>query len=126
MLTETFLRYGQPDPPTELVPLCAGPLTLRYDPASGMVRRIKLGEREVLRGIYAAVRDRDWCTVPVTIRETIRVVHVDSFRLEFAAEHQQGDIHFVWQGKICGEADGTLRYEFSGEAKSTFLKNRIG
>ena len=126
MLTETFLRYGQPDPPVELIPLRAGPLTLLYDSASGMVRRIKLGEREVLRGIYAAVRDRNWGTVPVTIRETIRVVHVDSFRLEFAAEHRQGDIHFVWQGKIRGEADGTLCYEFTGEAKSTFLKNRIG
>lgn len=126
MLPETFLRYGQPDPPAELIPLRAGPLTLLYDAPSGMVRRIKLGEREVLRGIYAAVRDRNWDTVPVTIRETIRVVHVDSFRLEFTAEHQQGDIHFAWQGKIRGEADGTLRYEFNGESKSTFLKNRIG
>lgn len=126
MLTETFLRYGQPDPPAELIPLRAGPLTLLYDPASGMVRRIKLGDREALRGIYAALRDRNWGTVPVTIHETIRTVHVDSFRLEFAAEHRQGDIHFVWQGKICGEADGTIRYEFNGEARSTFLKNRIG
>lgn len=126
MLTENQQRYGQPDPPEELIPLRAGPLTMLYDPASGMLRRIKLGEREVLRGIYASVRDRNWGTVPATIRETNRNIEPESFRLEFDSDHQQGNIHFAWHGTILGQADGTLRYEFNGEAKTTFLRNRIG
>jgi hypothetical protein len=126
MLTETFLCHGQPSPPADLIPLRAGPLTMLYDPTSGMVRRIKLGEIEVLRGIYAAVRDRNWGTVPATIRERSRQVASDSFRLEFECEHRQADIHFVWQGLIAGDADGTLRYGFNGEARTTFFRNRIG
>jgi hypothetical protein len=126
MLTDNFLIYGQPEPPAELIPLRAGPLTMLYDPTSGFVRRIKHGEREVLRGIYAAVRDRNWGTVPGVMREVIRKIEPQSFHLEFESEHRQGDIHFVWRGCIRGDADGMLRYEFDGEARTTFLRNRIG
>src|SRR5688572_18574451 len=126
MLTETFLRYGQPDPPMELIALQAGPLTMLYDPTTGMVRRIKHGKVEVLRGIYAAVRDRNWGTVAPLIREQTRSVGSDSFSVEFESEHQQVDIHFQWRGMVRGEADGTLCYQFDGEAKTTFLRNRIG
>lgn len=126
MLTETLLCYGQPNRPADLIPLRAGPLTMLYDPTSGMVRRIKLGEIEVLRGIYVAVRDRNWGTVPATIRERSRQVASDSFHVEFECEHRQGDIHFVWQGLIAGDAGGTLRYELNGEARTTFSRNRIG
>lgn len=126
MLTETFLLYGQPEPPAALVHMRAGPLHVLYDPTSGFLRRIKLGEREVLRGIYAAVRDRNWGTTPGTIRERIREVEARTFRIEFECEHRQNEIHFVWQGKLQGDADGTLRYEFDGVAKASFLRNRIG
>jgi len=126
MLTDAFLIYGQPKPPVDLIPLRAGPLTMLYDPTNGMVRRIKLGELEVLRGIYAAVRDRNWGTVPTAVREITRSIEPDRFRIEFESEHRQGDIHFVWRALLRGEADGTLRYEFAGEARTTFLRNRIG
>jgi hypothetical protein len=126
MLTDSFLTRGQPEPPTELIRLRAGPLTMLYDPTSGFVRRIKLGEREVLRGIYAAVRDRNWGTVPAKLRETLRKITPDSFRIGFESEHRQGDVHFVWRGLVHGTADGNLRYEFDGEARTTFLRNRIG
>ncbi len=126
MLSETFLLYGQSEPPPMLIPLRAGPLTLLYDPAGGMVRRIMLGEIEVLRGIYAAVRDRNWGTVPGAIRELNRRVDKQTFQIEFESEHRQGDIHFTWRGNIRGGNDGSLRYEFDGTAKTTFLRNRIG
>lgn len=126
MLTETFLTYGQPEPPATLVHLRAGPLRMLYDPTSGFLRRIKLGEREVLRGIYAAVRDRNWGTTPGTVRERLREVEARTFRMEFECEHRQNEIHFVWQGKLKGDADGTIRYEFEGVAQASFLRNRIG
>jgi len=126
MVTETFLTYGQPEPPTGLIPLRAGPLTMRYDPTSGFVRWIKLGDHEVLRGIYAAVRDRNWETIPGKIREIAHEVGDQSFSIEFDSEHRQGDIHFVWRGILRGDTDGMLRYEFAGEPKTTFLRNRIG
>jgi hypothetical protein len=33
---------------------------------------------------------------------------------------------FVWRGEITGDAAGTIRFTFDGEARSTFLRNRIG
>jgi D-apionolactonase len=110
----------------ELVPLRAGPLTMLYDPTTGFLRRIRLGEIELWRGVYAAVRDRNWGTTPGALREIVRALEAHSFRIVFESEHQQGDIHFLWRGTIVGQADGTLRYEFDGEARTTFLRNRIG
>lgn len=126
MPTETFLTFGQPEVPADLLPLRAGPLTLLYDPALGLLRRIRLGEREVLRGIYTAVRDHNWGTVPPQVREISRAVQPQAFRLLFESLHCQGQIDFVWRGTITGEANGTLRFRFVGEARSNFRRNRIG
>jgi len=121
-----FQIYGQPQAPAEFVPLRAGPLRLLYDPANGGLRRIKLVEREVLRGIYAAVRDRNWDTVPGRIAQTSSIVGDDSFCIEFTSEHRQAEIDFIWHGRIEGTADGEVRYDFVGRARSQFHRNRIG
>ncbi len=126
MLTEHFLTCGQPEPTAEMVPMRAGPLTMLFDPTNGFLRRIRFGDREVLRGIYAAVRDRDWGTVPGLVRDMTSDVAARAFRLQFECEHRQRDVHFVWRGTVRGDHDGTLRYEFDGEAKAPFLRNRIG
>jgi hypothetical protein len=54
--------------------LRAGSLTLEYDPAAGDLRYIRCGEREIVRRIYAAVRNQNWFTVPATLTETLRDV----------------------------------------------------
>src|SRR6185369_7878341 len=48
------------------------------------------------------------------------------FRSAYTSEHRLNEIHFVWQAEILGAADGTIRFSFDGEARSTFLRNRIG
>lgn len=121
-----FQIFGQPQPPVALLPLRAGPLTLQYDPHSGTIRSIKLGTREVLRGIYAAVRDENWGTVLGRINQTVSTINEDSFHIEFTSVHQQGNIDFLWHGKITGAATGEIRYEFTGQARSRFRRNRIG
>jgi hypothetical protein len=126
MLTETFLTYGQPEPPAELMPLRAGPLAMLYDPTNGFVRRIALGKHEALRGIYAAVRDHNWDTIPGALREITRAITPQSFRVEFESVHRRADLDFVWRGQLLGKADGTLSYLFEGEARKTFRRNRIG
>ncbi|MBE7500286.1 MAG: hypothetical protein HS113_08260 [Verrucomicrobiales bacterium] len=126
MLSETFRTYGQAEPPAELIALRTGPLTVLYDPTTGFVRRIQCGEREVLRGIYAAVRDHNWDTIPATLRGTKREIGAESFQIEFESEHRRRDVHFVWRGSIRGGSDGVLRYGLDGEARTTFQRNRIG
>lgn len=104
--------------------LSAGPLTVCF--ADGGLRHIRFGEREVVRRIYGAVRDENWGTVPGTIRDLQPDLTDSTFRIRYTCEHRQGGIHFVWQAEWTGEDDGTLRVTFDGEAKTTFLRNRIG
>lgn len=106
--------------------LRAGPLQLLYEPASGFLRRIRLGDQEILRGIYAAVRNHNWDTVPGTVVETRREILEDSFRIDFECQHRQGEIDFAWRGTLTGTAEALVRYSFEGEARSTFRRNRIG
>jgi D-apionolactonase len=121
-----FLRRGQPLPSVPLATLNAGPLRLLCDVTNASVRHLRLGDREVLRGIYAAVRDRNWGTVPGVVRQLRSKVGPDHFELEFESTHRQDNVHFVWRGVVRGDPDGTVQFDFDGEAKTTFLRNRIG
>jgi len=104
--------------------LRAGPFSLVFE--AGDIRYVKLGEREVIRRIYGAVRDRNWGTVPVEISDLSFEDSDLAFRITYTATHRRDDIHFVWLAEITGMADGLLRFSFDGEANSTFLRNRIG
>jgi hypothetical protein len=104
--------------------LCAGPLSLLFD--DGGLRYIRLGEKELVRRIYCAVRDADWGTVPHRLHNLRALADGDSFRVEFDAHHQEAEIDFSWRGTITGEADGRLTFEMNGVANTAFRKNRIG
>ena len=119
-----FLRHGSAQPLPERVAMRAGPLALVFE--AGDLRYLTLGGREVIRRIYAAVRDRNWGTVPSVISNLELHIADQSFRITYTSTHRLNEIHFVWQAGITGEADGTIRFAFDGEAKSTFLRNRIG
>ncbi|HEX4951738.1 MAG TPA: hypothetical protein VFZ34_34080, partial [Blastocatellia bacterium] len=104
--------------------LCAGPLRMRFD--NGDLRYIRYGEHEILRRIYATVRDRNWGTVPAQISNLKFEIQPESFQLSYEATHREREIDFVWHGEIIGDEAGTIRFTFDGEARSTFLRNRIG
>ena len=108
------------------IELTAGPLTLTFEPEIAFVRYVRVADREVLRGAYAAVRNAVWGTVAAHVRD-VQVKRSDGgFVLTFVSEHKQDDIDFVWNGELTGKRDGTLRFAFDGKALSTFLRNRIG
>ena len=106
--------------------LTAGPLTLRFCARSGMVREVRAGAVEVLRGVYAVVRDENWGTVPTSLRDLAIDERPEGFRISFSASCRQGQIDFSWLGVLTGEPDGTLCYELDGTAQNTFRRNRIG
>src|SRR5512144_1533570 len=110
--------------PDLAVPLRAGPLRLVFD--RGALRWIRLGEREVLRGIYAAVRDESWFTVPAVLEDLEIEAEPESFRIRFRARHRQGAVRFAWDGRIEGRTDGGIAFRMHGVAGSTFRRNRIG
>src|SRR6476661_971398 len=96
-----FLYWGADEPPEPARELRAGALSaiLRGSQLSAICWR----EREVLHGIYVAVRDRNWGTVPVKLSN----VHVRqesfAFNVAFDARHTKDDIDFQWHGGIEGD-----------------------
>lgn len=106
--------------------ISAGPLSLVFEPELGFVRFVRWGETEILRGIYAAVRDEAWNTIAPQIGNLRIEQAADRFRIEFDVTCRERTIDFFWRGKIEGQSNGSLRFDFKGEARSSFRKNRIG
>ncbi len=123
---DPLILTGRPELPPAPLELQAGALTLLFEPALGFVRYLRFGEHEVLRGIYAAVRDENWGTVAPQVSNLQTVTSPHGFQLDFDVACRQGDIDFAWHGTVKGEASGALRFDFKGQARSTFQRNRIG
>src|SRR5438128_1130651 len=124
LLPTRVLYYGKDEPLPVRRALRAGPLSLLYE--EGDLRYIRLGDREVLRRVYVAVRDRNWGTVPARLSNVRIESDGDSFRVSYDVANRQGEIDFAWQGTITGDARGTITFTMEGEARSTFSRNRIG
>jgi len=118
------MLYGRDQPLPERVPLSAGPLRMVFE--GGDLRYIRLGDLEVWRRVYVAVRDRNWNTIPASISNLDVVAGDGWFRVRYDAEHVSGDIDFYWHASFEGDRDGRITCEMDGVARSTFLRNRIG
>jgi len=124
MPSERVWTYGRDQDAPARTELQAGPLALLLE--RGELLSIQLGEREVVRRIYVAVRDRNWGTVPPVFTNVRQEIGPETFRISFDVDHREREIHFTWKGVVSGERDGTIRYTMDGEARTTFLRNRIG
>ena len=123
-LPKNVLYYGTEAALPEQVEFQAGPLSVLFE--GGDLRYIRYGDREVVRRIYVAVRDRNWGTVPPRLSNLKIERTADSFQITYDCQHQQGGIDFFWKATIRGEANGSIRFAMDGEARSTFQRNRIG
>jgi hypothetical protein len=108
----------------QAVILAAGKLEMIYD--SGNIRRVSLGQVEIIRMVYAAVRDEYWETIEPKISNEIINSRTDSFDITYSCRYKRDEIDFEAEYQIIGLPDGSLSFEMSGEAKSDFKKNRIG
>jgi hypothetical protein len=119
-----ILRYGEVTPPPRTIELRAGALQCKY--SRGVLRQVKAGDSEVLRMIYAAVRDQYWNTInPVVLDESVKKDN-DSFHIKLSCEYIERDIHFRAEYSITGGSNNRISFSMEGVAESTFLMNRIG
>lgn len=105
-------------------PLTAGPLNLNL--VDGELRRIMLGENEVLCRIYFALRDHNWGTIAGRIENLALDQRERHFSVTYDSVHQHDDIDFRWHATIIGAASGKISFALDGKAYSTFKRNRIG
>ena len=96
---------GRVAPPPEARTLRAGPLSVVFE--SGDLRYVRLGDREVVRRIYVAVRDRNWGTVPARLADVTIEEQPDRFLIRYA-------------GRACGRP-----YQFRLEGHDRGRRRRI-
>lgn len=78
--------------------LRAGALTIQYE--AGEIRYVRLGKHEILRRVFAAVRDHNWNPIPARITLSDHSKQADNFEVRLADDHDQENIHFAWRGTI--------------------------
>jgi hypothetical protein len=116
--------YGKKDTLPPQRTLNAGNLNVIYD--EGNLRYISCNGKEIIRMIYAAVRDQAWLAAFPEIMNEIIEERSDSFNISYQCRFRLKDIDFKADFEITGSADGRITYEMQGEALTNFLKNRIG
>lgn len=102
----------------------AGPLTAVFERIG--LRWISHGGTEVLRSIYGAVRDEQWRTIPADVSGVGINQDERGFTIAFEARHLDRHVDFIWHGRIEAQASGLLTFSMEGEARASFLRNRIG
>ncbi len=124
MENQPVIYYGsrEPQPPARI--LFAGSLVCLYQ--AGAIRRVMVGETEILRMIYPAIRDGNWGTVPGTISDEQIEEHEDSFAIHYDCRYSEGDIAYLSTVNIIGSKDNLLTFSMKGKALSSFQKNRVG
>lgn len=124
MIDTNILYYGRKETLPQVFPLQAGPLALFFE--NGDLRYIRLGDLEIFRRVYVALRDRNWCTIPPRLFNLRVQSENDRFRISFEVENRHREIDFLWRGSIKGSENGEINFLMDGQARSTFLRNRIG
>ncbi|WP_421794907.1 hypothetical protein [Haliscomenobacter sp.] len=102
----------------------AGAWTGVYE--AGKLRYLRLGNCEVLRMIYPAIRDQHWRTAPAQILSERIQIEAQSFSIEYTARYQLEAVDFQAHYVFEGDAEGRLSVTMLGEALADFQRNRIG
>lgn len=104
--------------------LRAGALTVLED--SGALRYIRVGKEEVIRGIYVAVRDKNWETIVPKFLEYDCHGDVSSFFLRYRGEHRSPEVDFESEVIFEGDGTGQIRATLRGVANQDMQTNRVG
>jgi hypothetical protein len=105
--------------------LHAGNIELLYE--HGSVRYLSLGNEEIIRRIYVALRDINWGTyTPYLSKEKI-IQGTDCFTISYDCHYKVNNLPiFKWQITIEGSACNEVTLTISGEALRSFKMNRGG
>lgn len=123
-LPEKIKQTGITDEEHDELLLNAGQLRICF--SNGALRYISAGNNELLRMIYAAVRDRNWLTVVPLIKDQKIEKNENSCRISFGCIYQNGEINFSADYIIEGREDNSIVFTMEGRALESFEKNRIG
>ncbi len=111
-------------PANESAELHAGPVRIKF--SDGELRYVRVGDEEIIRRIYFAVRDGHWDTVMPTFTRLDLDDQHDHFAIHLAAQCKNDKVDYKWSATITGDTDGKISFAVEGTAHSDFSSNRIG
>ena len=122
-MTQALKLFGTeaPQPATERFRIGDISFTLE---ASG-IRHLRVGDREILRGLSFLVRDRDWGTTEPQEEEAAREVSAQRLLLVLRSVYRHGAASLGVDLTIEARADG-LVFSAAGTARGAFETNRSG
>ncbi len=123
-LSMPALRSGGPNHLPHSTILQAGPLSALFE--QGELRRITLGNGEVIRRIYATLRGPGWETIPSTITDLKIESKSDNFSISYNLIYKQAEFDFVYIVTINGNSEGKICFDLNGKAGQDFKTNRVG
>lgn len=103
-----------------------GPLEGLWQPEEIHLRQITYSGVKVLQGVYFAVRDPNWKTVPQKQGRTMVTEREGGWRVEQSFKWESEEILFEGELTITSESPERLKFVFRGAALSEFGSNRIG
>lgn len=104
--------------------LQAGKLNCLYE--QGALRYICLGEFEVIRMIYFALRDENWLTILPTISSENIIHHSDHFKISYTLNYRTDKINYDVDCLLEGKSDNSICFLIQGKSLGEFKRNRIG
>ena len=123
-LPERVKQTGRSEKEPAALFLKAGKLNLIY--CNGSIRYISDGTNELIRMIYAGVRDKDWLTIMPSIENENVEIRENSFVIAIRCLYQSETIKFSADYLIEGKQDNSITLSMEGRALERFEKNRIG
>ena len=127
VMSQKVAKHGDEN----IISLRAGSLSMTFDKKLACLRYVSFTAEdgspvEVIRGVYAAVRNRDWDSVPFVIRNFRLDQQTDQFELTWETVCSQDEVDFEWNGRVTGKSNGEVTFHFDGKARCNFGRNRIG
>ena len=110
--------------PAEPRVLRAGNVRMKFQ--DGQLRYMRVGDREIVRRIYFALRDERWETIHPRFTQASLNDHGDGFEILLSAECRRESVDYAWTGRITGTPDGTITFRARGVAGADFSSVRIG
>ena len=119
-----ILYYGEARTPKQRIQGSAGELTFVLE--DGMLKHVCLGQVEIARRVYFAIRDMHWNTIPCAISDPQVERGGNEFRATWMGCSQSSEIGFEWKGEILVTAPGLIRFKVHGKVLTKFATPRVG
>lgn len=110
------------DPPSRT--LAVGSLSVEFE--NGALRYVRIAGVEVIRGIAFLVRDENWGTFTPTLSALEIEEEEDRFTVTYVATCKDAKRTLVYDARIEGKSDGSLRFEATAEPITDVVTNRTG